>query len=67
MDEPIQLMSRLDNAVECDGEGCCNEVHFGESVDRIVVGECLPDGAGGCQRATAVGKSCCSPIDLTGG
>ena len=63
MEEPIQRQA-LDGVEECSGEGCCTEAHPGDVVDyRVVVGECLPDGAGGCQRAAAAGKACCSPID----
>ena len=68
MEEPIQRPPSVNNVEECSGEGCCSEVHPGEVVDyHVVVGECLPDGAGGCQRAIAAGKACCSPIDPVAG
>lgn len=68
MEEPIQPLSSLDNVGECTGEGCCSEEHPGAVVNyRVVVGECLPDGAGGCQRAAAAGKACCSPKDTAAG
>ena len=37
------------------------DVSIPESVVRIVVGDCISDGNGGCQRSRQYGSDCCSP------
>ncbi|KAI0045003.1 heavy metal translocatin [Auriscalpium vulgare] len=46
------------------GDGCCEAGADTEGDVAIVVGECIPDGQGGCQRASA-SSSCCAPGSLS--
>ncbi|KZV93124.1 heavy metal translocatin [Exidia glandulosa HHB12029] len=59
------------DAEDPHSQPCCASDHcedgparsLGIAGDRFVVGDCLPDGAGGCQRSLAHGASCCKTGD----
>ena len=41
-------------------EDCCANEGLGAQEIEIIVGECIPDGAGGCQRSQGRETSCCT-------